>query len=333
MGGLLLDYNKRHLLKILCKNSRTPIIVLQKEIGVSYPTIKRWLTELTRTGLKFTVSLDMTQLGFYHEYFIKVQLNDTPDPRSLKSLFADDIYSQLVVLTEGDFDLFIWAVSTSPEEYEEKFEAKIRMELDDYIEDWVAHGLLAKRHGFLPIHPNLLNKSSVLDEIDKMLLTLLIKNARVSATKLSKQLGLSKPAVIYRMQRLLKSGIIKRFTCYLPASKIGSVIIRGWQVYGKKEDFETVGRKITKLYKGVRLADTLAYAIVPDGGLDNLNIETYLSTRDIKYIERILVGAGKVTRKHEKARVKKILKGEIPIQFTGLEDLEFLLSPAEIGGP
>ena len=47
-----------------------------------------------------------------------------------------------------------------------------------------------------------------LDKKDKKLLYYLSKNARMSNTQLSNKIGLSKNSVKYRVERLLKEGII-----------------------------------------------------------------------------------------------------------------------------
>ncbi|RUM47153.1 MAG: AsnC family transcriptional regulator [Hyperthermus sp.] len=51
-----------------------------------------------------------------------------------------------------------------------------------------------------------------LDEIDYKMLRLLKDNARISYTRLAQELGLSESAVRKRMTKLLRMGIIKKFT-------------------------------------------------------------------------------------------------------------------------
>ena len=60
-----------------------------------------------------------------------------------------------------------------------------------------------------------------LDLKDRKILTLLDENARYSNSQIAKKVGLSKPAVEYRIQRLLKSGVIFSFYSVIDFTKLG----------------------------------------------------------------------------------------------------------------
>jgi Lrp/AsnC family transcriptional regulator, leucine-responsive regulatory protein len=60
-----------------------------------------------------------------------------------------------------------------------------------------------------------------MDLKDKKLLTLLDENSRYSNTQLAKKLGISKPAVEYRIQRLEKNKVIFSFYTEMDFSKLG----------------------------------------------------------------------------------------------------------------
>ncbi len=55
-------------------------------------------------------------------------------------------------------------------------------------------------------------KQVILDETDLKMLRILRDNARISYAKLAQQLGLSESAVRKRMTKLIKAGVIKKFT-------------------------------------------------------------------------------------------------------------------------
>lgn len=59
-----------------------------------------------------------------------------------------------------------------------------------------------------------------LDETDKKIITALEKDARVSYTDLSKELKLSDVAVRKRIDRLMKEGIIKKFSVEIDHKKL-----------------------------------------------------------------------------------------------------------------
>nr|MDF9460467.1 Lrp/AsnC family transcriptional regulator [Bacillus pumilus] len=60
-----------------------------------------------------------------------------------------------------------------------------------------------------------------LDERDKQILSLLHEDGRMSYTDLGKQVGLSRVAVQARIQRLIETGVIERFTTVINPAKIG----------------------------------------------------------------------------------------------------------------
>lgn len=60
-----------------------------------------------------------------------------------------------------------------------------------------------------------------MDHIDKKLVTLLQKNARMSFKELAAEVFLSTPAVSARIERLEKDGIIKSYSARIDAAKLG----------------------------------------------------------------------------------------------------------------
>ncbi|MDK2982775.1 MAG: Lrp/AsnC family transcriptional regulator, regulator for asnA, asnC and gidA [Thermococcaceae archaeon] len=61
----------------------------------------------------------------------------------------------------------------------------------------------------------------VIDEIDEKILAILKENSRVSLTSLSKMLGITTPAIKYRLEKLEKTGIIKRYSIEVDYEKLG----------------------------------------------------------------------------------------------------------------
>ncbi|MHA1237902.1 MAG: Lrp/AsnC family transcriptional regulator [Candidatus Odinarchaeia archaeon] len=60
-----------------------------------------------------------------------------------------------------------------------------------------------------------------LDSIDRGILEMLKEDARVSYKKIAESYGLSIPAVSQRIKRLIKEGIIKKYTIEVDCSKVG----------------------------------------------------------------------------------------------------------------
>src|SRR5690349_6079549 len=68
---------------------------------------------------------------------------------------------------------------------------------------------------------NEIQPSSELDQIDGKILDLLVDNARISITEMSRIIGLSKTPCTIRMQRLIDEGYIEAFRAVLNPKKLG----------------------------------------------------------------------------------------------------------------
>ncbi|WP_080839033.1 Lrp/AsnC family transcriptional regulator [Cohnella massiliensis] len=60
-----------------------------------------------------------------------------------------------------------------------------------------------------------------IDDTDRQIIAALHKNGRISYTDLAKEIGLSRVAVQTRINALLESGVIERFTAVINPAKIG----------------------------------------------------------------------------------------------------------------
>jgi len=67
----------------------------------------------------------------------------------------------------------------------------------------------------------LVMRSGKLDLIDRRLLELLQKDARMKFNKIAEILGLTIPAISYRIQKLESAGYIKGFTAIVDAKRVG----------------------------------------------------------------------------------------------------------------
>ncbi|KAA6447989.1 Lrp/AsnC family transcriptional regulator [Bacillus atrophaeus] len=61
----------------------------------------------------------------------------------------------------------------------------------------------------------------VVDDIDKQILTILHEEGRISYTDLGKRVGLSRVAVQSRINQLIETGVIEKFTAVINPTKIG----------------------------------------------------------------------------------------------------------------
>ncbi|MED4856666.1 Lrp/AsnC family transcriptional regulator [Bacillus atrophaeus] len=61
----------------------------------------------------------------------------------------------------------------------------------------------------------------VVDDIDKQIMTILHEEGRISYTDLGKRVGLSRVAVQSRINQLIETGVIEKFTAVINPAKIG----------------------------------------------------------------------------------------------------------------
>src|SRR6184192_61141 len=63
-----------------------------------------------------------------------------------------------------------------------------------------------------------------LDELDLRILTLLLRNGRAAASQLAEQVGLSRPAVADRIEKLERQGVIRGTTAVVEPRAFGKAI-------------------------------------------------------------------------------------------------------------
>jgi DNA-binding Lrp family transcriptional regulator len=81
---------------------------------------------------------------------------------------------------------------------------------------------MADDEGPLPRPLNKKNEEPVrIDEIDRKILALLVKDSRISYSTLSEQVGLSRVSVKERVSELKRKGVIERFTIEILAKHLG----------------------------------------------------------------------------------------------------------------
>jgi Lrp/AsnC family leucine-responsive transcriptional regulator len=78
-----------------------------------------------------------------------------------------------------------------------------------------------------------------LDKIDRQIINVLLKNSRLSNLEMGRQLGLSHDAVRYRIEKLARDGVIKKFSIEVDPAKLGlqiwgDLIISVWNLTPKR---------------------------------------------------------------------------------------------------
>ena len=204
------------LLQKLYLNSRVSIKQLEKELGISSHTISKILQECeNKYGLVYTLDINTSILGFSEPRIIAVKFEEkVPDIKLLKRVLSKDLFVQNAYLATGDFDLILHIIATNRNEYNLwlyrfrmgfcHYKPRVKVSTIDYLVD-----------GSLPLRGALIKRSKEINASEKKLLLSLINDARRRVTDVSKDTKLSQMMVIYLMNKLVKKGIIRKFTTYI----------------------------------------------------------------------------------------------------------------------
>ena len=94
-----------------------------------------------------------------------------------------------------------------------------------------------------------------LDELDRQIIELLIKNARMSYSEIGQQVGISRVAVKMRVQALEEKGIIEEYTTIINPQKISGAVSCYFEIETKPESLMEVAEilknndTITQIYR------------------------------------------------------------------------------------
>ena len=108
------------------------------------------------------------------------------------------------------------------------------------------------------------------DEIDKKILKILKSNARISLTKIAKEIGLSVMGVKNRISRLEKAGILRGYSANIDYAKLGYSIIAFVGINTEPQKRIDVIRELKKwkevieLYEVTGTYDIIAKVVIKD---------------------------------------------------------------------
>ena len=95
-----------------------------------------------------------------------------------------------------------------------------------------------------------------LDELDQKIVSLLIRNARMSYSEIGQQVGISRVAVKMRVQALEQKGIIEEYTTVINPQKISGAVSCYFEIETKQDtladvaDILSKNDKVTQIYRG-----------------------------------------------------------------------------------
>lgn len=311
---------RRLLIRELSENSRMSVTDLAKRAGCSRNTVMANMALLEKEmGMWYTLEFDRGELGLGQSYLWRVSFGKRPNFDYVAKLMAKEWSVQWVARTEGDFDLVLKIVADSGRSYVDAGR-RILTELAKFNPTVNSCGVIEKRLGLVHLQNEILSKldlsRSGADELDKSILMELNSNSRISSKEMAAKLGREENTIRYRISRIIKSGVIKRFTIATSSPQKGyfAVFFMGRKFtrsYEKRDD------EAARFYAGLeateRPTNTFQYlaSVAPNDvlfGMAHFDDEASAIQHVVLSQKRIFKADSPVVTF---AEIKQILKGNI----------------------
>jgi len=236
----------RRLIRLISENSRMSILELSKKLEVSRRTVRERLYRAEKElGIKYTVEFDESALKLSNPHLILVTFAKKPDCSEVTRRLASSYIPQFASAVKGKYGLLIYANAATSGEYVH-WDKSMQMLLSKYGVSWHTSEVAHKQLGFFPIRNELIDRLEM-SQVHKNMLKLLNDNSRVTFSEISKRTGMHFNTVAYNFNKLVNSGIIKRFTISItPPSKLTRMSL--FSKYVLTDKFEEDAVKMRKVY-------------------------------------------------------------------------------------
>lgn len=233
---LKLDVKDRKILFELDKNSRQPASKIAKKVNLSVDGTNYRIKQLLKKNaiFKFMTLLDTAKLGLTtYKVFYRFQNTTINKEKEILNFLVNHPNTQLVTSAQGMLDLNINIVSKSAEELN-KILSEFNLKYGKYFAERLVN-ILVESHFFFRDY--LINQKQTtirkpmffgsvpipanIDDYNKKILTLLAENARISSVEIARKIGLSADAIIQRIKKLEKAGIIQNYVLFPNSEQIG----------------------------------------------------------------------------------------------------------------
>jgi DNA-binding Lrp family transcriptional regulator len=201
------------ILRELSANSRVSLLKLSKMLGCSYVTIGKIIRKLNEElDIKYVLELDFEKLGFQQMHILLVKFNMKISKDQIKKLVKDDNSIIAAYLTQGQYNMVVIAAENNPINYL-LWEFGFIQRITEFNGEIKSSDMPYFIFGYVPIENILINKIKIkIKDNELQLLKLLNENSRISYSELSRKLKLNESTIRYKVFKLTKLGIIKRFT-------------------------------------------------------------------------------------------------------------------------
>lgn len=312
------------ILRELSNDSRVTVTKLAKVAQCSRVTASRLIEELIKElDIRYTLEIDLNVLGTLDRHVVAIKLPKKPPPGFLEELFrTEDKYVHDAYQTEGAFDLVVVATASNPIDYI-VWETRLAEKLSEYTPNMKPSDISFLNFGYIPLSDSFvydIRKEMKISSGERELLRLLNRNSRTSYSELSRQLGISEDMVRYKVFKLKKSGIIKRFTIAVqkPPSEYILILFEFWKYINKGYEERAVldRRVLMNADKEIPLLDAVQFSAPLTGSYGNVIIGLFNNKNDA--VQRV-IRQHKIIYERDSldvkyARIVRVLRGLLPVR-------------------
>jgi len=235
MDLIKLDLRDRRLLFELEKDGRQPLTQLAKRMQVSKEVAHYRLQKMLDSGLASLLFANWEPAACgYDNYALYFRIQGMPakTERQLHGFATSLPQTAWIASLAGRFDLVIKLYVRSVKELDD-FLSKFLDKYGPYVSEKQVTVRTGQTYFYSPKrffqgfgvpdvhHSKFRAKTHELDSIDEKILMQLSKNARRPYMELAKECGVSAETVRQRMKQLIRTDVIKGFTCYPDRRKLG----------------------------------------------------------------------------------------------------------------
>ncbi len=231
-----LDLKDRKILYELDKNARLPASKIAKRVGLSIDSVNYRIKQFYKNNIifKFMTMMNTEKLGLTaYKVLYRFQNTTLKKEEEILKFFTMHPNTQYVTTTEGLYDINMNILAPNASDLNEIL-SKIDTKYGEFFAERQVN-IIVRAEFFLRDY--LVNKKSdelrkpvffgsepiytKTDEKDRRILSILAKNARLSAVEIGENVKMSSDAVIKRIKRLEEYGIIQNYAIYPNSSAIG----------------------------------------------------------------------------------------------------------------
>lgn len=229
-----IDVKDRKILSQLDIDSRQSFSQIGKKTGLPKTVVAYRIRQLQEKGIikNFTTTIDATSLGYtlLRSYFI-YQYTTPEIKKEIINHFMKSKHTMIIHSTKGCYDLVVFMAVKRFLDFYPFWEETLHR-----YRDYFANQILSiyfqehiYQHSFFYDAKSERKKTVVfntgtyvkIDKLDKQILDLLSTNARISLIEVANQLRTSSEVILYRIKKLIKLGVIQRFSINIDFSKLG----------------------------------------------------------------------------------------------------------------